>query len=69
MAMRQSAKSIAAVVVAAMLIGSGWLGLHVPTAAAAGGTIWYVSTAGDDANAGDSWDEAFATLQKALDEA
>ncbi|PRX74304.1 S-layer family protein [Cohnella sp. SGD-V74] len=58
-------------VMAFLLIFSGfWSGWRVETARADGAdSILYVKMEGDDANGGTGWDDAFATLQKALDTA
>jgi len=58
-------------VMAFLLVFCGfWSGWGVETARANGvDNILYVTMEGDDANGGTGWDDAFATLQKALDTA
>jgi uncharacterized repeat protein (TIGR02543 family) len=52
-----------------LLLGSVWMGVgqSVNEAHAAGGNIWYVVHDGAGSKDGTSWDNAFATLQDALD--
>ena len=67
--MRSSKTGLSAVFILSLLFGTVWPGYGPAAneAHAASGTIWYVKTDGSDDNGGTSWEDAFATLDKALE--
>ncbi len=68
--LKRTGKWLQIAVMGLLLVGGAWPGIVAETAHAEGsGTILYVKQDGSDSSSGLGWDNAFATLQKALDEA